>query len=79
MPHHVHEVFLQSCGFSIDADLKCMDFVAMLEHQDMRSNVLLRIFARLCGMSLGLSEKALPAETLNYLLGVSSMHWLSFY
>ena len=79
MPHHVHEVFLQSCGFSIDADLKCMDFVAMLEHQDMRSNVLLRIFARLCGMSLGLSEKALPAETLNYLLGVSSMHWLSFH
>ena len=79
MPHHVHEVFLQSCGFSMDADLKCMDFVAMLEHQDMRSNVLLRIFARLCGMSLGLSEKALPAETLNYLLGVSSMHSLSCY
>ena len=62
LPHHIHEVHLQASGNQSEADLETMDVIAVLEHDGMRSNELVRLFARLCGMPLRYACRKRPCE-----------------
>jgi hypothetical protein len=70
MTHHIHECNLKSAGLKSGADLETMDLVAFLEHQKFRSDELVKMFARVCGMAVSSQEMELPNETQNYLLDV---------